>query len=85
MNQYTKALTIDTLEILYWDARDSNHNALAEAIGIALDAAIEVKANEPTSWADIAKCGHVDCRTQCHLDDAPAHGIQRPRVDCQCL
>ena len=108
---HTINTTIDTLEMLYWKARDSGSDALAEAIGVALDAAIEAKADEdrplrdllplaseaePTSWADIAKCGHRNCRTRCHLDDAPAHGMPRPRfplawcqwcrtIDCECM
>ena len=46
MQQHTTNPTIDTLETLYWQARDSGRDALAKAIGLALDAAIEVKADE---------------------------------------
>ena len=73
--QHTTSTTVDTLEVLYWEARDNNNDALAEAIGLALDAAIE-----PKSWADVARCGHRNCRTRCHFDHAPAHGIPRPRL-----
>ncbi len=70
--QHTTNATIDTLEVLYWEARDNNNDALAKAVGLALDAAIEVK------------------------DNAPAHGIPRPRlalawcqwcrtIDCCCM
>ena len=72
--QHTTNTTIDALEALYWDARDRGSDALADAIGLALDAAIEVKAD----------------------DDAPAHGMPRPRlalawcrwcrtIECQCM
>lgn len=75
MDNQTTSTTVDKLEILYWEARDDNNDALAEAIGLALDAAIE-----PESWADVARCGHRNCRTRCHFDHAPAHGIPRPRI-----
>lgn len=111
MQQHKTNPTVDSLASLYWKARYDNSDALADAIGLALDAAIEAKADEdrplrdllpldseaePTSWADIAKCGHRKCRTRCHLDDAPAHGIPRPRfalafcyccrtIGCECM
>jgi hypothetical protein len=50
--QHTTDPTIDTLEVLYWEARDSGRDALAKAIGLALDAAAEASQHD----ADLA--GH---------------------------
>ena len=84
---HTTNPTIDTLETLYWEARDSDNDALAEAVGLALDAAIEAKADADRPLRDLLPLDS---------DDAPAHGIPRPRfalawcrwcrtVDCCCM
>jgi hypothetical protein len=91
--QHTTNTTIDTLEALYWDARDNNNDALADAIGLALDAAIEVKADADRPLRDLLP---LASETPTNHDDAPAHGMQRPRfplawcqwcrtIDCECM
>ena len=71
MQQHTTNPTIDTLETLYWEARDSGRDALAKAIGLALDAAAEAKAHDdapahgmprprfPLAWCQW--CRTIDC------------------------
>lgn len=71
MSNHTTSTTVDTLEILYWEARDNNNDALAKAIGLALDAAIEAKADADHPLRDLLPL---------NSDDAPAHGIPRPRI-----
>ena len=93
MQQHTTNPTIDTLEVLYWEARDNTHHALAEAIGLALDAAIEVKADEDRPLRDLLP---LASETPTNHDDAPVHGMPRPRfplawcqwcrtIECVCM
>ena len=100
MQQHTTNPTIDTLETLYWQARDSGRDALAKAIGLALDAAAEASQHDANLAGirvyEYALACCADCETPTNHDDAPAHGIPRPRfplawcqwcrtIDCECM
>ena len=91
--QHTINTTIDTLEMIYWEARDHGSDALADAIGLALDAAIEVWADEGRPLRDLLL---LNSETPTNHDEAPAHGMPRPRlalawcrwcrtIECQCM
>ena len=70
--QHTTNTTIDTLEVLYWDALSCGCDALAEALCLALDAAAEAKADDdapahgmprprfPLAWCQW--CRTIDCQ-----------------------
>ena len=67
--QCNTTTTTDTLERLYWEARDNNNDALADAIGLALDVSAD---HAPAHGMPRPRLALAWCRW-CR------------NVDCQCM